>query len=122
MVQVATRVNAREVPLPQFVITKQLTKRPEEYPDAKNQPHVQVAMRRKAAGLRNGIAQVSAHLAPLCSSLQMLAKQPKPHPLLKPAVDIASPAKPNNQASLLYAHLLDRGNQSIIPPALQRFV
>lgn len=56
--QVADKVNKREVPLQQYVITKQLTKRPEEYPDAKNQPHVQVAMRRKAAGRRNGIAQV----------------------------------------------------------------
>ena len=28
----------------------QLTKAPEQYPDARSQPHVQVALRRKAAG------------------------------------------------------------------------
>lgn len=46
------------MPLAKFVITKQLTKRPEDYPDARNQPHVQVALRRRAAGLRNGTMQV----------------------------------------------------------------
>lgn len=44
------------MPVNKFVITKQLTKQPEDYPDAKNQPHVQVALRRKAAGKRNGVA------------------------------------------------------------------
>src|SRR5690349_18852393 len=39
---VAAAMDAGEVPLNQFIITKQLTKRPEDYPDAKNQPHVQV--------------------------------------------------------------------------------
>ena len=43
------------VPLNKFVVTKQLTKRPEDYPDAKNQPHVQVALRRRAAGKRDGV-------------------------------------------------------------------
>lgn len=43
------------VPLNKFLITKQLTKRPEDYPDAKNQPHVQVALRRRAAGKRDGV-------------------------------------------------------------------
>lgn len=51
-------MNGKQVPLNKFLITKQLTKRPEDYPDAKNQPHVQVALRRKAAGLRNGTMQV----------------------------------------------------------------
>ena len=50
---------AGQVPLNKFVITKQLTKRPEDYPDAKNQPHVQVALRRRAAGKRDGVAAVS---------------------------------------------------------------
>ena len=45
--------------LDKFVITKQLTKRPEDYPDAKNQPHVQVALRRKAANKRDGTMQVT---------------------------------------------------------------
>ena len=43
------------VPLGRYVVTKQLTKRPEDYPDAKNQPHVQVALRRRAAGKRDGV-------------------------------------------------------------------
>lgn len=46
------------VPLNKFVITKQLTKNPEDYPDAKNQPHVQVALRRRAAGKRDGVMPV----------------------------------------------------------------
>jgi len=54
--QVKEMVTSGQVPINKFVITKQLTKQPEEYPDAKNQPHVQVALRRKAAGKRNGIA------------------------------------------------------------------
>jgi DNA polymerase alpha subunit A len=39
-----------------LVITKQLTKSPEEYPDAANQAHVQVALRRAAQGKREGVA------------------------------------------------------------------
>jgi DNA polymerase alpha subunit A len=44
--EVSAALAAGQVPLGKFVITKQLTKRLEDYPDAKNQPHVQV---RKAA-------------------------------------------------------------------------
>lgn len=29
------------MPINKYVITKQLTKRPDDYPDAKSQPHVQ---------------------------------------------------------------------------------
>lgn len=32
-----------EVPLEKYVITKTLTKSPDAYPDAKNQPHVLVS-------------------------------------------------------------------------------
>ena len=39
----ARQVLAGAVPLNKYVITKQLTKRPEDYPDAKSQPHVQVS-------------------------------------------------------------------------------
>ncbi|GFR41815.1 hypothetical protein Agub_g2585, partial [Astrephomene gubernaculifera] len=53
--QVAERVRAGQIPLGKFIITKQLTKRPEDYPDARNQPHVQVALRRRAAGKRDGV-------------------------------------------------------------------
>lgn len=58
----AEKVRGKQVPLGKFVITKQLTKRPEDYPDAQNQPHVQVALRRRAAGLRNGSMQVRLNL------------------------------------------------------------
>ena len=59
------RVAAGAVPLNKYIITKQLTKRPEDYPDAKNQPHVQVALRRKASGAQNGVMQARRSL---CSS------------------------------------------------------
>lgn len=39
-----------QVELEKYVITKSLTKPPEEYPDSKNQPHVQVALRMKQSG------------------------------------------------------------------------
>ncbi|KAL6785075.1 POLA1 [Auxenochlorella protothecoides x Auxenochlorella symbiontica] len=54
---VRLKVEAQAVPLNKFIITKQLTKQPSDYPDAKNQPHVQVALRRLAAGKRDGVAQ-----------------------------------------------------------------
>ncbi|XP_024534663.1 DNA polymerase alpha catalytic subunit [Selaginella moellendorffii] len=38
------------IELEKYVITKSLSKRPEDYPDSKNQPHVQVALRRKQEG------------------------------------------------------------------------
>lgn len=38
------------VPIAKYVITKSLTKNPEEYADKKNQPHVQVAMHMKSQG------------------------------------------------------------------------
>ena len=53
---ISSAVKEDKVPLHKFVITKQLTKRPEDYPDAKNQPHVQVALRRRASGKRDGVA------------------------------------------------------------------
>lgn len=48
---------AGAVTMDQFVITKQLTKRPEDYPDAANQAHVQVALRLKAQGKHEGTQQ-----------------------------------------------------------------
>lgn len=50
------RLEIGDVLLEKFIITKQLTKSPNEYPDARNQPHVQVALRRLAAGKRDGTA------------------------------------------------------------------
>ncbi|TXG59415.1 hypothetical protein EZV62_013988 [Acer yangbiense] len=43
-----------QVALEKYVITKSLTKPPEAYPDAKNQPHVQVALRLKLSGYTSG--------------------------------------------------------------------
>ncbi|OWM66271.1 hypothetical protein CDL15_Pgr013488 [Punica granatum] len=43
-----------EVSLEKYIITKTLTKPPEAYPDAKNQPHVQVAQRLKLSGYSTG--------------------------------------------------------------------
>ncbi|CAM6100645.1 unnamed protein product [Calypogeia fissa] len=45
-----------QVDLDKFTINKTLTKPPEDYPDAKNQPHVQVALRRRQTGHRVGCA------------------------------------------------------------------
>ncbi|GFH09747.1 DNA polymerase, partial [Haematococcus lacustris] len=53
--EVRGRLAADAVPLGKFIITKALTKRLEEYPDARSQPHVQVALRRRAAGKRDGV-------------------------------------------------------------------
>ena len=39
--QVRGKVEANAVPLAKYIIRKQLTKRPEDYPDAASQPHVQ---------------------------------------------------------------------------------
>ncbi|KAB1214754.1 DNA polymerase alpha catalytic subunit [Morella rubra] len=43
-----------EISLEKYIITKTLTKPPEAYPDAKNQPHVQVAQRLKQGGYSTG--------------------------------------------------------------------
>jgi DNA polymerase alpha subunit A len=41
---VAESINGGKVELSKFLVSKQLTKRPEEYPDAKAQAHVQVCV------------------------------------------------------------------------------
>ncbi|KDN44709.1 hypothetical protein K437DRAFT_274495 [Tilletiaria anomala UBC 951] len=43
-------VRSSQLPLDAFIIYKRLGKNPEDYPDAKSQPHVQVALRMKAKG------------------------------------------------------------------------
>jgi len=43
-------VRAGKVKLDEFIVFKRLGKSPEDYPDAKSQPHVQVALRMKAKG------------------------------------------------------------------------
>ena len=49
---VKKRVEAGENSLDDFVITKSLTKHPNDYPDKKNLPHVQVAMRMMSNDVR----------------------------------------------------------------------
>ncbi|KAF9175853.1 DNA polymerase alpha catalytic subunit [Mortierella sp. AD011] len=39
------------IPIEKFIVNKGLTKAPEDYADAKSQPHVQVALRRKSKGI-----------------------------------------------------------------------
>ncbi|CAM9985239.1 unnamed protein product [Ectocarpus fasciculatus] len=46
----AVSMRAGEVEVPRYVITKGLNKAPHEYPDAKSQPHVQVALAMMKAG------------------------------------------------------------------------
>eukprot|EP00698_Gefionella_okellyi_P007248 TRINITY_DN1759_c3_g1_i1.p1 TRINITY_DN1759_c3_g1~~TRINITY_DN1759_c3_g1_i1.p1 ORF type:complete len:1451 (-),score=432.17 TRINITY_DN1759_c3_g1_i1:59-4213(-) len=48
--EVAARIRNGEVPINKFIITKSLTKNPEDYPDAHTQPHVKVAQRLRQAG------------------------------------------------------------------------
>ncbi|RCI00936.1 DNA-directed DNA polymerase alpha catalytic subunit pol1, partial [Rhizopus stolonifer] len=47
---VAEQIRQGDIPLEKYVINKQLTKRPQDYSDAKSQPHVQVALRMIQAG------------------------------------------------------------------------
>lgn len=54
LMKVQEEMKNGEVALEKYVITKSLTKPPEDYPDAKNQPHVQVALRLKQSGYSIG--------------------------------------------------------------------
>ncbi|CAM8953824.1 unnamed protein product [Rhodiola kirilowii] len=54
LVKVREKMKNGEVQLEKYVITKTLTKQPEAYPDGKNQPHVQVALRMKQNGSCTG--------------------------------------------------------------------
>ncbi|XP_051226430.1 DNA polymerase alpha catalytic subunit [Lolium perenne] len=56
LVQVQEQMRNGQIELEKYIITKSLTKAPEDYPDAKNQPHVQVASRLK----QNGFSGCSA--------------------------------------------------------------
>jgi DNA polymerase alpha subunit A len=48
--QLSDDIRANRIPLQKFIINKGLTKNPADYPDAKNQPHVQVALAMLKAG------------------------------------------------------------------------
>ncbi|KAI3895952.1 hypothetical protein MKW98_025743 [Papaver atlanticum] len=54
LMKVQEEMRNKRVELEKYIITKTLTKPPEAYPDAKNQPHVQVALRLKKAGYSSG--------------------------------------------------------------------
>ncbi|XP_022741466.1 DNA polymerase alpha catalytic subunit isoform X1 [Durio zibethinus] len=54
LMKVQEEMRNGQVALEKYIITKTLTKPPEAYPDAKNQPHVQVALRLKQSGYSNG--------------------------------------------------------------------
>mmetsp|Transcript_81862 Transcript_81862/g.171237 ORF Transcript_81862/g.171237 Transcript_81862/m.171237 type:complete len:1403 (+) Transcript_81862:356-4564(+) len=60
-----------KVPLEKYVITKGLTKDPKDYPDAKNQPHVQVALRLLARGKAVRPGQEVAYVVCEASSLKL---------------------------------------------------
>ncbi|KAL4066177.1 hypothetical protein J3A83DRAFT_4433487 [Scleroderma citrinum] len=47
---IGSNVRGGKIKLEEFIIFKRLGKNPEDYPDAKSQPHVQVALRMKAKG------------------------------------------------------------------------
>jgi DNA polymerase alpha subunit A len=57
--QMAIDIRAGNIDVAKFQITKGLTKDPSQYPDARHQPHVQVALRMKA---RNETVQVGMHI------------------------------------------------------------
>ncbi|TCD69077.1 DNA-directed DNA polymerase alpha catalytic subunit pol1 [Steccherinum ochraceum] len=50
LTNIGADVRAGKVKLDEFIIFKRLGKNPEDYPDAKSQPHVQVALRMKTRG------------------------------------------------------------------------
>ncbi|KAH9611127.1 hypothetical protein KSS87_007292 [Heliosperma pusillum] len=54
LMKVQEEMRNGQMGLEKFIITKSLTKPPEAYPDAKNQPHVQVALRLKQNGYTSG--------------------------------------------------------------------
>ncbi|KAK9713540.1 hypothetical protein RND81_06G034100 [Saponaria officinalis] len=56
LMKVQEEMRNGQMGLEKFIITKSLTKPPEAYPDAKNQPHVQVALRLKQNGYTVGCA------------------------------------------------------------------
>ncbi|KAK6116225.1 hypothetical protein DH2020_050021 [Rehmannia glutinosa] len=56
LMKVQEEMRNGQIPLEKYVITKTLTKPPEAYPDARNQPHVEVALRMKRSGYVTGFS------------------------------------------------------------------
>ncbi|KAJ8764232.1 hypothetical protein K2173_005972 [Erythroxylum novogranatense] len=54
LMKVQDEMRTGQVALEKYIITKTLTKPPDAYPDAKNQPHVLVALRLKQSGYTSG--------------------------------------------------------------------
>ncbi|CAN4082922.1 unnamed protein product [Withania somnifera] len=54
LMKVQEEMRNGQIELEKYVITKSLTKPPEAYPDAKSQPHVEVALRLKKSGYVTG--------------------------------------------------------------------
>ncbi|KAH6838068.1 DNA-directed DNA polymerase [Perilla frutescens var. hirtella] len=54
LMKVQEEMRNGQIPLEKYVITKTLTKPPEAYPDGRNQPHVEVALRLKRSGYVTG--------------------------------------------------------------------
>lgn len=50
LLTIGANVREGKIKIDEFIVFKRLGKNPEEYPDAKSQPHVQVALRMKARG------------------------------------------------------------------------
>ncbi|GJJ15609.1 hypothetical protein Clacol_009887 [Clathrus columnatus] len=55
-------VRGGKIPMEEFIIHKRLGKNPEDYPDAKSQPHVQVALRMKTRGLAGRAGDVIPYI------------------------------------------------------------
>ena len=71
---VKEKIDSGSVPLGKYIITKALTKDPTQYPDAKNQAHVQVAVRRRAQGRREGTSAGDTVPYVICTA-ESIAKQ-----------------------------------------------
>ncbi|EOA12793.1 hypothetical protein CARUB_v10025741mg [Capsella rubella] len=56
LVKIKEEMRNGQVALEKYVITKALTKSPEAYPDSKSQPHVQVALRMRQRGYKEGFS------------------------------------------------------------------
>lgn len=50
LTDIGQKMKTHELTINEYIITKQLTRVPEHYSDIKSLPHVQVALRQKAAG------------------------------------------------------------------------
>ena len=48
LTEMGEKIKNNQIALQKFIITKSLSKLPQHYPDAKNQPHVQVAIKLQA--------------------------------------------------------------------------